>query len=323
MASYRKRANGWRVEICVNGIRDSATRTTKAEARAWAERREDEIRSGRIAGRDTVADLFDRYAREVTPSKRGERWERLRLGLLSRMRLGSIRLTELSAADLGAWRDERLKMVSAGSVLREMNLIGHVLETARREWGLIDENPLRDVRRPPAPRARNRRPTQDEVDRIVLSLGWSDDGAIETVSQRVAAAYLFAIETAMRAGEICGLLPGNVDLHNRTAHLVMTKNGQSRDVPLSWRAVELLEQLKPWGDTVFQLQAKSLDVLFRRARDNCAIEGLTFHDSRREATSRLSKKLHPLELARVTGHTNLSQLLTYYNETAAELAKKL
>lgn len=325
MASYRKVKTGWRVEICVKGVRDSATRTTKAEARAWADRREEEIREGRtvIDGGRTVADLFGRYAREVSPTKRGERWEVLRLGLLSRMPLGQVRLAELSAGHVAEWRDARLQQVSAGSVLREMNLMRHAFETARREWGWLDVSPMQDVRRPRAPRPRDRRPTQDEIDRIVLSLGFDEGGPVESTSQRVAVAYLFAIETAMRAGEICGLLPENVDLASRVAHLPMTKNGRARDVPLSARAVELLEMLKPWDNTVFQLDGRSLDTLFRRARDRCMIEGLTFHDSRREATSRLAKKLHPLELARVTGHTDLKMLLVYYSESAADIAKKL
>ncbi len=323
MASYRKTKNGWRVELCIKRVRDSATFDTKAEARSWAEKREDELRTGvteEVSGR-TVQDIFDKYSAEVSIKKRGRKWEEVRLLKLSRDPLAKVKLSALTKYDLIAWRDRQT--ISAGSILREMNLIGHALETARADWGWLSENPIKEVGRPKAPRARKRRPSEDEIGRIVHSLGWWEHCKITEAQQRVAIAYLFAIESAMRAGEICGLLPENVDLRKRTAHLPMTKNGLARDVPLSKRAVELLKQLQPWGKTVFQLNGSSLDVLFRRARDACGIVGLTFHDSRREATSRLAKKLHPLELARVTGHTNLQQLLTYYEETAEELAKKL
>lgn len=325
MASYRKTKTGWRVEICVGRVRDSTTRDTKAECRAWAEAREAEILSGkrRESSSQTVGDLFDRYSREVSPSKRGKRWEQVRLAKLGRDPLAAVSLARLSKADLIEWRERRLGEVSPGSVIREMNLIGAVLSAAHQEWELLSSNPAREVKKPKAPRARSRRPSQDEIDRICLALGWWERCKITDKSQRVAVAYLFAIETAMRAGEICGLLPEHIDLKKRVAHLPMTKNGLARDVPLSKRAVELLKQLQPWGDTVLQVSSATLDVLFRRARDACQIEGLTFHDSRREAISRLAKKLHPLELARVAGHTDLSQLLTYYNETAEELAKKI
>lgn len=60
------------------------------------------------------------------------------------------------------------------------------------------------------------------------------------------------------------------------------------------------------------------------AAANCPkIEGLRFHDTRREATSRMAKVLHPMELARVTGHKDLKMLMVYYQESASEIARKL
>lgn len=143
--------------------------------------------------------------------------------------------------------------------------------------------------------------------------------------QRVAVAVLFAIETAMRAGEICGLKWADVNMQRRIAHLPITKNGDSRDVPLSLRAAELIEQLRGIDDTwVFSLDAKSLDVLFRRARDNCGIRDLHFHDTRREALTRLSKKVPVEVLAKISGHRDLRILLNvYYRPDMADIAKML
>lgn len=323
MASYRKTTKGWRVEVCIQRVRDSATFDTKAEARAWADRREEEIKSGRDAGSEerSVADIFKRYAREISVKKRGRKWEEVRLTKIGRDPLAQVRLDTLSKYDIIEWRDRQT--ISAASIRREMNLMNHALELAVREWGWLPKNPMKEVNRPPAPRARTRRPTQEEIDRHVLALGWWERCKITDKKQRTAVAYLFAIETAMRAGEICGLLPEHIDLKKRVAHLPMTKNGLARDVPLSKRAIELLKQLQPWGGTVFQLKTNVLDVEFRAARDACQIKDLHFHDSRREATSRLAEIFNPLELARITGHTDLKQLMTYYQKSAEELAKKI
>jgi integrase len=109
------------------------------------------------------------------------------------------------------------------------------------------------------------------------------------------------------------------------AHLPMTKNGSKRDVPLSKRAIELLSFL-PEPDPkkpLFGLTTASLDALFRKARGNSMIEGLTFHDTRHEAITRLAKKLNVLELARMVGHRDLRMLQIYYNETAEKLAELL
>jgi len=143
---------------------------------------------------------------------------------------------------------------------------------------------------------------------------------VTTRQAAVGAAFLFAIETGMRAGEICALTRTNV--HGAVAHLPKTKNGTKRDVPLSSCARQILDTL-PEAETVFGLQSSVLDTLFRRAREQCSIEDLKFHYTRHEAITRLARHLNVLELARMVGHKNLNELQTYYNETAEALAKKL
>lgn len=125
----------------------------------------------------------------------------------------------------------------------------------------------------------------------------------------------------MRAGEIVELRPGQV--FERHVHLPRTKNGSARDVPLSTRAREILDSL-PEQDPVFGITSAQLDALFRKARDRACLVDLRFHDTRRTALTRLSKKLDALELARVSGHKDLRILLdTYYQPTIEDLAKKL
>lgn len=84
-----------------------------------------------------------------------------------------------------------------------------------------------------------------------------------------------------------------------------------------------MEQARAASVSVFDLQSRQLDALFRKLRDRAKVSGLTFHDSRHEAITRLAKKLDVLALARMVGHADLRQLQTYYNETAEELATRL
>jgi integrase len=135
-------------------------------------------------------------------------------------------------------------------------------------------------------------------------------------------AFLFAIETGMRAGEIAGLEWDGVNLGKRVARLTHTKNGRPRDVPLSKEAVRLLEVL-PELEPVFGLSSRQLDALFRKVRDKAGADGLTFHDSRHAAITRLSKKLDVLALAKMVGHTDIKMLMVYYDESAEELARRL
>lgn len=320
MATFRKMANGrWRAEIAKRGVRKSKVLATKTAAKDWAAREEYLIaNSESVEAEGPFGDLLDRYSREVSPTKRGQRWEQIRLAALGRSELAKVKLSELRPADLADWRDKRSKEVSPGSVLREMQLISAVLSVAVKEWGLIPRNPMQDVRRPKQPKARDRLISQDELERLAISAG--DDLSRSTA--RAFHAFLFAIETGMRAGEIVGLTPRHVDLAQRVAHLPMTKNGSARDVPLSGEAVRLLEAL-PEADPVFNLSSVQLDALWRKLRDRAKVVDLTFHDSRHIAITRLSKRLDVLALARMVGHRNISQLSAYYNESAAELAKRL
>jgi integrase len=115
----------------------------------------------------------------------------------------------------------------------------------------------------------------------------------------------------------------DVDVAGRFARLPRTKNGEPRAVPLSRAALALLERLPSDGASVFGLSSASLDTLFRRARQRAGIEGLTFHDSRHEAVTRLARKLDVLDLARMIGHRDLKSLQVYYNATPSEIAARL
>lgn len=319
MASFDKRGGRWRARVVADGRRESLTFRTKAEAVAWAHEREAGLAEPSL-GEHTLKDALRRYAREVAPTHRGERWEVVRCGLLERFRLASIRLASMRSADLAEWRDARLQQVTPGSVRREMTLLNSVLEVARKEWGWLRTNPLGDVAKPKAPASRKRRVADDEIERVVLALGY-DGGVPGTASHRVALAWMFAVETAMRSGEICAMRWA--DVRAKAVRLPLTKNGEARDVPLSPRAREILGLLPRDASTVFDLRPAIRDALFRKARDRAGVENLTFHDSRAEAIWRLSKKLDVMELARVIGHRDLRSLMIYYQTSADDLADRL
>lgn len=313
MASIRKRGKSWRVEVMQDGVRRSRTFDTKAQALAWSiECNEPDRRT------ETLADAAARFIDEVCPSRKGRRWEVVRLRKFLAEPISRRRLSDLAPADFAAWRDQRLREVKGATVTRELTLLASVFRIAVQEWGWLEQSPLKGVKKPPDSPPRDRRISDAEITAIVAATGY-EGGRPSRPSHVVALAFMLAIETGMRAGEIRSLTPATVDLRRRVARLTKTKNGQARDVPLSRRAIEILES----AGCHFDISAQSLDVLFRRYRDKAGIDGLTFHDSRHEAITRLASKLEVLELARMVGHKNLNQLLTYFNKTAQELASRL
>lgn len=329
MATIRKRSGGWRAEVCRLGVRASKTFATKAEAQTWATMREAEILEqggGRpeFLNSHTLHDALARYAETVSTTKKGERWERVRLAAFAKQMdfVGQL-IQDIKAPDIARWRDERLKKVSGSSVSRDMALLSAVFSKAVKEWRWCAANPVSQVSRPRKANPRDRRVYPHEADAILEQLKYQG-GRPETLSQELAVAFLLAIETAMRQGEILSLDWSRIYLAERYLVLDDTKNGHARSVPLSNKAAELLERMgASRRGPVFRLKSGSADTLFRRARNAAGLHDLNFHDTRHEATTRLAAKLDVLELARVTGHKDLRQLMVYYNPTASELAERL
>jgi integrase len=317
VAHFRKRSGGWSVELYRNGQREHATFRTKAEAVQWAHQREAELTGAKLPDH-TLDDALNRYAREIAPKLGGARWAATKIANLRAYALARKPLASIAGADIAAWRDARLESVQPATVNRELNLLRSVLEAARRDWGWLRVNPMADVKRPKNPPSRKRRIPQREIEAVVAGLGYRG-GEPVTASQRVALAFLFALETGMRGGEIVGLRREHVG--ELSVLLPKTKNGDSRRVPLSTRAREILALLD--GDPVFGLNSAQKDALFRAGRKRAGVEDLHFHDSRAEAIYRLSKKLDVMELARMIGHRNIASLMWYYDATADELAAKL
>lgn len=258
----------------------------------------------------TFSDLLTRYEREVSRHKKGARWESVRITMLQRDALAQEKLRTLGSVQVAAWRDRRLEAVSGPSVRREWNLLSHACNIAVKEWKWLTVNPFREVRRPKSNRPRDRLITDGELKRL-------QKRATTPMRKVTYRALLFAIETGMRASEICGLTKEAIN--GSVARLEDTKNGTAREVPLSLQAIKLVGEDSP----PFPISTGTLDATFRDMREEAKITGLHFHDSRHTACTRLSRKLNMLQLQRVLGIKDPRILATYYNETAADIAKLL
>lgn len=318
MASFQKYGKGWRVFVKRRGVSKSATFATKREAQDWAVRMENLILSAdqQQVRKRTFREILRRYDDEVLDKKRSPQWTR---NFIRRLERNPIADSSLDEEAVIAYRESRLKEVQGTTVNREMSVMSRICNVAMREWKWLDANPFVNVTKPRENPHRERRITQDEIDLLERVSGYKIPP--ETINQQVHHALLLSIETAMRAGEILSLTWGNVDMEKRTAFLPMTKNGSSRTVPLSARAVELLKQLPKTGDRCFHLDY--ISQYFNRLKARAGLHDLHFHDARHEAITRLSRRLDVLTLARVVGHKDIRQLMTYYNESAEDIAKRL
>jgi integrase len=240
MASIRKRGKSqYQVRITRNHTEQSRTFDTGGEAEAWAAVVESEAARGvwvntREAESTSLREALDRYAIEITPSKKGAVRERQRIEKLQRHHIASLTLAAIRGSTLARYRDERVAAgIGANTIRLDLAVLSHLFTIARKEWGMDGlSNPVQSLRRPRLPKGRDRRLVGGEEERLKACCPpWLLP--IVTV----------AIETAMRRNELLMMRWEDVNLQARTVHLRDTKNGEARTVPLSTVALQVLREL--------------------------------------------------------------------------------
>lgn len=326
MATIRKRGSRWEAQVRIKGYPSfTKTFTSHADALAWAKEKERAIERAEVpvSARDlrgqTVSDLLNRYEEEVLPLKRGCDRERFKLRVIRRHAIAVADLSKLTALAVSQFRDERLKVVTTGTVRRELAILRHCFEVARKEWGIpLPSNPVAAIRLPCPGKARDKRLTPEAL------------GAFWKAVDRARAWYvkpliILAIETGMRRGELLSLTWSNVDLTKRLAHLPKTKNGLPRTIPLTPKAATTLISIKRRdGDRVFPVSAYAVRQAWHRLLERAKIGDLRFHDLRHEAISRLFEAgLSVPEVALVSGHRDTRMLFRYTHLRPEAVAEKL
>ncbi|MFC5474633.1 site-specific integrase [Paraherbaspirillum soli] len=319
------------------------TFSSRSEAVQWAAQRERLMLQGlgdtlQEADKLTLGNALIRYSQEITPFKKSASSERNRINVWLHNSLASLPLSAIRGKHLAEYRDSRILASIGGNTIRlELAVISHLYEVARKDWGLEHlVNPTKNIRKPKLPRGRTRRLYGGEETAL---LRW----CVQNGNLRLRSIIIIAIETAMRRGELVGLKWGDVNLPSRMVYLDDTKNGESRTVPLSSRAVDALESITSINDiltiastsgtfkparnkeeSVFSMHADTISANFSKARKGCGIEGLTFHDLRHEATSRLFEKgFNMIEVATITGHKSMQMLKRYTHLRPSDLLERL
>lgn len=322
MSSIVKLPNGYRALVTVNCVRKTKCFPSKREAQQWAAMTETMLRQKEklpVSQRFTLAEVMNRYSEEVSIKKRTGSREQLRIEALKAQLPAHLPIGDITPDHLGKWRDKRLKEVQAGSVLRDFNILSPIFQTAMTEWGLIDKNPCSLTKRPRAPDHREVLLTRRQIILMLKALGYGKK--VSTITEAVGVAFLLALRTGMRAGEICDLRWDQVNRDYLSR--VGTKTG-ARDVPAPPKVMRLISKMKHFDkDKVFPLKTSTLDALFRKHRNKVGLSGFTFHDSRHYAATMLCRKVDALTLCKIFGWKNPKFALIYYNPTASDIANRL
>jgi integrase len=331
----------WKAVVRKTGWPTTAkTFRVKRDAVDWARRLEDEMVRGMYVDRSRsermlVRVAIDRYLREVTPTK-GEstqKGERVRGRILAE-RLGRYSLVGITADIVARYRDDRLMEGKSNTTVRlELALLGHLFSVAIKEWGLgLPYNPVANVRKPAPAKARNRRLSAGEEERLLGAVDQHSNPMLGWITR-------IAFHTAMRQGEILSLHRDQVDLERRVVRLDKTKNGDSRTVPLSKRATEVFQQAlehpmhhlvdtpllffgEPGGDG--KRRPYVINKVWATAVARAGLKNFRFHDLRHEAVSQLVEAgLTDQQVAAISGHRSMQMLKRYTHLRAEDLVAHL
>ena len=303
----------------------SATFERITDAKKWVQQTEAAIREGRHfktteSKRHTLAELINRYVRDVSPAKKSAKDQVQQLGWW-KIAIGGYALADVSPSLLAECRDKlgreitaRGKHRSSASVVRYLAALSHAFTIAIKEWGWMEDNPMRKVTKPKESRGRVRFLSDAERVRLLKVCHESRNPYLYPV-------VVLALSTGMRQGEILGLTWDDVDLNRGRAILHETKNDERRAVAITGHALELLKELSKVRriDSNFLFPSKgsgrkpiNLRAPWEVALKRVDIEDFRFHDLRHSAASYLAMNGASLaEIAEVLGHKTLQMVKRY------------
>lgn len=305
----------------------------RKDAEEWALETERRIDRGEpsITCREarTFGDLIRLHRADLQEvGKRIGRSKTASLTFLER-RLGRLRVPELDRERLIQFGKERARE-GAGPVTLAIDLgyIKTILCHAAAVHGIVVSTESINLARIALARLglvgkgdeRDRRPTQDELDRLIAAFDANPRQQIP-----LGRIIRFAVATAMRQDEICRVEWSDFDAANKMLLIrdrkdPRRKNGNNQRIPLldvsGYDACALLkEQHAHIGSTlgrIFPYNGRSVGTAFRRQCRDLKITDLHFHDLRHEGTSRLFEAGFSIEqVALVTGHKDWKMLRRY------------
>jgi integrase len=315
--------------------KQQATFERITDAKRWAQQTEAAIREGRHfktteAKRRTLGEMIDRYIKDIIPSKPKNIKNRTLHLNWWKSELGEYALAEVTPALIAEHRDKLSNGItrfaekrSPSTVIRYMAALSHAFTIAIKEWGWLDDSPMRKVTKPREPRGRVRFLSDTERTIFLNVCKESNNPYLYTV-------VVLALSTGARRNEILSLRWDLVDFTRNVITLQETKNGERRVLALSGHALHLIKKLAekhhPNTELVFPGSNLKTPADIRGAWENAlkeaGISDFRFHDLRHSCASYLAMNGASLaEIAEILGHKTLHMVKRYAHLSDSHTSK--
>ncbi|MBI4006297.1 MAG: site-specific integrase [Gammaproteobacteria bacterium] len=326
----------YRAQIRLRGYpQQSATFNRRTDAKTWASQTEVAIKEGRHfktaeAKRHTAAEMIDRYIQNVLPGKGSHRSNQLIQLTWWKDRIGHYLLADITPQLITQQKDELLAGApdykhkrSEATCNRYLAALSHCFTIAVQDWGWLEDNPLRNVRKYKEAPGRVRYLSDDERERLLKACMESQNPALYPI-------VVLALSTGARRDEILSLKWEQIDLKEGRITVYKTKNKEIKTLPLTGHALSEVKKLNKIRhidtDLLFPGRDKSKPIdpraPWEAALKKARVESFRFHDLRHTTASYLAQGgASPFEIAEVLGHKTLQQTKRYSHLSPQHTAK--
>jgi integrase len=309
---------------------------TRTLAKKWIQDTESAIRDGRHfriaeAKKHTVKDLIDRFISQWLAQFPHRVVRQTAYLSWWKDRLGHLFLSDLTPAVLADARDALLaektprgNIRNPSTANRYLAAFSRALTIAMKEWGWLDDTPMRKVSKPSEGKGRNRLLSIEEKNRLLQACQTSPNIHLYPIVS-------LALLTGMRFGEIVNLRWEDINYDGKTITLEKTKNGERRVLPLTpavERIFTLCRQMDIPTGLVFKPSSPTnrsglVDIrnVFVKVLKEAGISDFRFHDLRHAAASYLAMNgATQGELMAILGHKTPTMTRRYAHYSQKHVA---
>lgn len=332
--AYPDGTTTYRIRVRIKGMPDkSATFSKKAQAKAWGQKMEAEVRNGRYFSRQedkerTFAEFIDRYIENELP-KKPKSFKKQKMQLLWwKKHFSPYFLCHVTPAMIAENRDKLLSECTpkgnkrtSSTTNRSLAALSHAFTIAVKEWGWLHENIVLKIKRPKEGKPRERFLEADEISSLL-------EECRKSKSPHLYAIVYFAISTGARKGGILSLKWHDIDFARSKVTFKDTKNGETRTVALTQHAADCLMKEKnkrvTLSEYVFPVfdgkKPADIKTAWEKAIEKAGLK-ICFHTLRHTAASHLAMNgASTLEIAAILGHKSLSMVKRYSHLSTSSTA---
>jgi integrase len=325
MASIYKRNGKWRVEIRKKGSKGiHKSFIVKDEAIRFARDTEVKIEQGlyqdlTLAKTTKLKDILAQYRDRVSINKKGYEQERYKINKIIRSGIADKTLSQLTPFVLFEFIELQKKLYTASTINKSITIINLALNFAERFLGIsLNKNPLKFIKRLKESQFVGQVIEPHEESLLLKHAEFSKLYWLKT-------AIILGIDCGLRRGEILKLKAEDINYKNNTAVLKDTKNGETREIGLSSRAIQELKKLPVSIDgKLFPCKRSDTFTFYYKQLKRWSGVKKRFHDTRHTFASRSTTSGWSItEIAAQGGWKQLQVLKRYTHIKAEYLAKKM